>query len=117
MIITSSSSGCWEVRMFRRTLQLTPERRAELEQVRDRNRRPYLRECAAALLKVAEGQSAHQVALTGLHKPRAPDTLYRWLNKYQQEGLAGVVHPPPGDRGFSPRGGEKKVGGGPQAPP
>lgn len=99
--------------MFRRTLQLTPERRAELEQVRDRDRRPYLRECAAALLKVAEGQSAHQVALTGLHKPRAPDTLYRWLNKYQQEGLAGLVHRPRGHRGFSPWARRRTGGGAP----
>jgi hypothetical protein len=75
--------------MFWRTLQLSAEQRAELEQVRDRDRRPYLRECAAALLKVAEGQSAHQVAKTGLHKPRAPDTLYRWLDKYQRERPGG----------------------------
>ncbi len=99
--------------MFRHTLQLTSEQRAELEQVRDRDRRPYLRECAAALLKVAEGQSAHQVARTGLHKPRAPDTLYRWLNKYQQHGVAGLRHCPRGHRGFSPSARARPGGGAP----
>lgn len=41
----------------RRTLQLSPEQRAELEATRDRDRRPYLREKAAALLKIADGMA------------------------------------------------------------
>jgi hypothetical protein len=86
--------------MYRRKLELTLEQRAELERVRDR--RAYLRECAAALLKIADGQSTHQVAQTGLHKPWEPDTVYLWLNKYQQQGLAGLVYQPRGHRGFSP---------------
>ena len=85
-----------------RTLVLTPAQRAELEQARDHDRRPYLRECAAALLKIANGATAHHVARHGLHKPRDPDTVYRWLTAYQTTGLAGLVHRPRGHRWRSP---------------
>lgn len=85
-----------------RRLVLNPAQRTELELTRDHDRRPYLRECAAALLKVADGQSAHQVARHGLHKPRDPDTLYRWLDVYAAHGLGGLVHAPRQHRGFPP---------------
>src|SRR5437870_10865956 len=88
--------------MYRRTLRLTDAQRAELVHTRDHDRRPYLRTCAAALLKVADGASPHAVALHGLLKPRHPDTLYDWLNRYQAHGLAGLIHKPRGHRGFSP---------------
>lgn len=65
-----------------RTLSLTPEQRASLEQIRDRDSRAYMRERAAALLKIAAGQSAHSVARSGLLKPRDPDAVYGWLNQY-----------------------------------
>jgi len=35
-----------------------------------------MRERATAILKIAEGISARQVALDGLLKPRKPDTIY-----------------------------------------
>jgi hypothetical protein len=65
-----------------RHLSLTPEQRAELIRIRDRDPRPYLREKAAGLLKIAAGESPHAVALHGLLKPRKPDTVYQWLNEY-----------------------------------
>ena len=68
----------------RPTLVLTAEERTALEQMRDRDARPHLREKAAALLKIAEGQAAYQVALTGLHKPRHPATVYGWLRDWQK---------------------------------
>lgn len=68
--------------MKQRTLVLTPEQSTELERIRDRDTRAYMREKAAALLKIAAGQSAHAVALSGLLKPRDPDTVYGWLNQY-----------------------------------
>ena len=80
--------------MLRRTLTLSPAQRAELLHVRDHDRRPYLRECAAALLKIAEGATAHAVARHGLLKPRDPDTVYRWLTVYQTAGVGGLMHPP-----------------------
>lgn len=69
-------------RLLRRTLELSSEERAALEQVRDRDQRAYLRERAAALLKIADGQAPYRVARHGLLKPRHPETVYGWLNDY-----------------------------------
>lgn len=88
--------------MHRRTLDLTLEQRAELVAIRDRDRRAYLRERAAALLQIADGASAHQVARHGLFRPRDPDTVYDWLNRYQQAGPAGLVQRPRRHRGLPP---------------
>ena len=86
--------------MVRRTLTLTEEQRQELLQLRDHDSRPYVRERCAALLKIAAGQSPHRVATSGLLKPRDPDTVYAWLDRYQAEGVAGLIaHPHGGWRG------------------
>jgi transposase len=71
-------------------IELTAAERSELEALRDQDGRPYLRERAAAILKVADGQSARSVARTGLLKPREPDTVYRWIKRYRQAGIAGL---------------------------
>ncbi len=84
------------------TLVLTGEQRRELELARANPERPYVRERAAAILKVADGMSARQVALRGLHKPRAPDTVYSWVRRYQEEGLGGLLIRP--GRGRKPSG-------------
>ena len=87
-----------------RTLKLTSRARRELEQHRDHDERPYVRERCSALLKIADGQAPHRVAQQGLLKPRDPDTVYGWLDLYEQEGLAGlVVHQHGGPRGRSLR--------------
>jgi hypothetical protein len=75
----------------RRRLALRWEQRRELEDARDHDRRPYIRERCAALLKIADGQSAHAVACHGLLKARDPDTVYAWLDHYQAEGLTGLL--------------------------
>jgi hypothetical protein len=86
--------------MVRRTLTLTEEQRQELLQLRDHDSRPYVRERGAALLKIAAGQSPHRVATSGLLKPRDPDTVYAWLDRYPAEGVAGLIaHPHGGWRG------------------
>jgi hypothetical protein len=66
-----------------------------------------MREYAAALLKIAEGQSANHVAQYGLNHRRDPDTLYRWLSKYKGGGLQALVHKQRGHRGFSPSRGRR----------
>ena len=71
-------------------LELSDEQRKELRWVRDHDALAYMRERAAALLKIAEGESARQVALRGLLRRRAEDTVYGWVHRYQQEGLAGL---------------------------
>lgn len=83
----------------RRTLPLTEAQQHELLHYRDHDPRPYVRERCAALLKIAEGRAPHAVACYGLLRPRDPDTVYTWLDRYQAEGLAGVLaHPHGGNR-------------------
>ena len=75
----------------RRSLELKTKQRQELEQYRDHDSRPYMRERCGALLKIAGGQTPHAVARQGLLKPRDPDTLYGWLQIYAAEGVSGLV--------------------------
>lgn len=72
------------------TFNLSPQQRRELEHTRDHHPKAYMRERAAALLKIADGLSGRQVALSGLLKRRNPDTVYAWVRRYRQEGLAGL---------------------------
>ena len=74
----------------RRTLDLSDPQRRALIQVRDHHDKPYMREKAAALLKVNQGYSAHFVAQHGLLKRRDPDTVYSWLDAYQADGIEGL---------------------------
>ena len=86
--------------MARRTLTLTEEQRQQLLQLRDHDARPYVRERGAASLKIAGGETPHQVARRGLLKPRDPDTVYSWLDRYQTSGAPGLIaHPQGGSRG------------------
>ena len=73
-----------------RVLFLTDTERQELEHMRDRGTPAYLRERAAAVLKVADGIPAAAVARHGLLRPRKPDTVYAWLDRYGLDGLAGL---------------------------
>jgi transposase len=85
-------------------LLLSPAARDELVRLRDTAAKAYLRERAAALLKIADGIPAAQVARTGLLRPRQPDTVYRWVHRYQDEGIAGLDDRPGRGRkpAFSP---------------
>ncbi len=73
-----------------RSLPLTAAQREELIAVRDHALKPYLRERAAALIKIAEGMSAAQVAARGLLRSRAADTVYDWLDRYTERGVSGL---------------------------
>lgn len=74
----------------RRYLELTSEQIGELEDIRDRHDKAFLRERASALLKIGSGTSPHQVALHGLLKPRDPDTIYDWMDRFEAEGIVGL---------------------------
>ncbi len=73
-----------------RSLSLKSIEVQELVDHRDHDPRPYVRERCSAILKIAEGHSAHWVAQNGLLKARDPDTIYDWLNVYEAEKLAGL---------------------------
>jgi hypothetical protein len=71
-------------------LCLTAEQLEELTTARDRHPKAYVREKAAAILKVNQGQSIRQVALYGLHKRRSAHTVKSWLADYLAEGMVGL---------------------------
>jgi transposase len=95
-----------------RALPLTARQRRTLVRVRDHHRKPYLREKAAALLKVADGWTVTDVARDGLLKPRSRNTVTAWLDRYQARGLAGLkVQAGRGRKpAFSPLGPDPKPG-------
>jgi transposase len=74
-----------------RRLTLEPVERETLVQAVKHHGKAYVRERAAALLKIAAGVSAAWVAEHGLLTRHAPDTVYRWLDRYQREGLAALT--------------------------
>lgn len=71
-------------------LHLSADQQRELEKLRDQHPQPHMREKAAALLKIAAGQNGLQVAQHGLLKRRDSDTIYRWVARYQAEGVEGL---------------------------
>lgn len=71
-------------------ITLSEAERTELEQLRDKASKAYLRERAAAILKIADGMSASQVAQYGLLKQRQYQTVCDWLGRYQAKGISGL---------------------------
>ena len=80
--------------MWRREVELTEEARDELTRIAKRDPKAYRRERAVAILKVADGEVAAQVAAGGLLVPRDPDTVYGWLDRYAEHGVAGLTIAP-----------------------
>jgi hypothetical protein len=72
------------------TVHLTADQVAELTRLRDQHPKPYVRERAAAILKVASGWSVRRVALHGLLKPRRPETVSDWIRRYLSAGRSGL---------------------------
>jgi hypothetical protein len=73
-----------------RSFDLSDEERQELIELRDHAPQPYLRERAAALLKIEAGRTAAWVARYGLLRVRKPDTVYAWMDRFLLEGVAGL---------------------------
>jgi transposase len=86
------------------TIELDAEQRAALEEVRDHHRLPYMRERAAAILKIADGLSGRETARHRLLRARWPDTVYEWVKRFREHGLAGLKIKPGRGRkpAFSP---------------
>jgi transposase len=72
-------------------LCLIGEQVEELTTARDHHSKAYVREKAAGILKVSQGESVRQVALHGLHKRRSEHTVKGWIESYLSEGIAGLV--------------------------
>jgi transposase len=73
------------------SIVLSPVQVQELEQVRDHHSKAYVRVKAAGILKVWSGSSRRQVASRGLLKPVRRETVQRWIECYQYEGVAGLL--------------------------
>jgi transposase len=71
----------------RRYLTLSEEQKAELERLRDHDAKAHIREKAAILLKIAEGMSPHAASQMGGLKRHHPDTVYKWLAWYEDQGI------------------------------
>lgn len=78
-------------RFERRIVTLTRSQREALIQARDRHPKPYVRERAAAILKVAAGHSLTQVAQHGLYRTRGIETVSDWITRYEAEGITGLL--------------------------
>jgi len=84
------------------SLFLEPYQQITLDQMRRHHSIPYLREKAAALLKIADGQSVKEVARNGLLRPHKEDTVRGWVRDYQRSGLGAMYQLPRRKRDFSP---------------
>ncbi len=76
---------------WRREVRLTAEQREQLIGVVKHDQKAYRRERAAAILKVADGAIASRVAVSGLLVQRDPDTVYGWLDRFEELGIAGLT--------------------------
>lgn len=91
-------------------LYLSDAEKEELQRARDHHPKPYIRTRAAAILKVAAGQSIRQVALYGLLWPYEPEAVKDWIDRYRSEGLSGLTVRP--GRGRKPAFSPSEPGGG-----
>lgn len=74
-----------------RQVILSKEQKQELMQARDHHAKAYVRVKAAAILKVAAGQSVRQVAAHGLLKAVKEEVVGGWIDRYLDEGLPGLL--------------------------
>lgn len=85
-------------------LRLSEAQRNDLRQTRDHAAKPYLRERAAVLLKIANGCTLQEAARSAGLKPHHPDTICAWVHRYEHGGLEGLdIHAGRGRKpAFSP---------------
>lgn len=75
-------------------VRLSEDQQHELEQARDHHAKAYVRERAAAILKVAQGATLTEVGEHGLHRRHEPETVHGWINQYVASGLSGLMVKP-----------------------
>ena len=71
-------------------IELTLEQQEELKLTASRHKKPFMRERAAGILKVAGANSLRQVAYHQLLTRHAPETVKGWCEAYLDQGLAGL---------------------------
>jgi hypothetical protein len=68
-------------------VELSEGQEAELEKVRHQHPKAFMRERAAAVLKVAQGETVTAVAEKGLLTRHEPETVHQWIKNYLAHGL------------------------------
>ena len=68
-------------------IRLNEQERAELVRIVRTHKVPYVRERAAAILRIADGESGRSVARRGVLTPRSLNTIYRWVHRFLEEGV------------------------------
>jgi hypothetical protein len=71
-------------------LELGEVEQVTLMEMSKHHPKAYMRERAAAVLKVANGLSIRQVAEVGCLKRREWETVAKWVKAYEQQGLRGL---------------------------
>ena len=74
----------------KRKVVLSEQQYAELVKTRDHAALPYLRQRAAAIIKVSEGESMTKVGKYGLLRKVRHETISQWIDRYEQEGIQGL---------------------------
>jgi transposase len=69
---------------------LSEEEFSQLTEICHCAARPYLRERASAILKLAKSLTTEQIATTGLLRTRARQTVATWFHRFQSEGIKGL---------------------------
>ncbi len=69
---------------------LTDDEFQQLSEFCHHSPKPYLRERAGAILKLAQSQTACQIAAAGLLRTRARQTVAIWFNRFQADGVEGL---------------------------
>jgi len=77
--------------MVQPAITLTDEQHAELIEARDHHALPYVREHAAAVIKVADGFTYEEVARARLLRAHDADTVSDWCKRYLAEGIDGLL--------------------------
>lgn len=72
-------------------LSLSPQQRSALRAFVKTHPKPYVRQRASALLKIADGFSVNDVALHRLLLPHHHKTVSQWLKRFLDEGLQGLL--------------------------
>ncbi|MDR6565032.1 MULTISPECIES: helix-turn-helix domain-containing protein [unclassified Arcicella] len=76
---------------MRLIVTLSDSQEQELQDLVIHHPKAYIREKAAAILKIAQGQSGVDVAQNGLLRKRRKNTVYDWVHRYQAEGISGLL--------------------------
>jgi transposase len=73
------------------TIKLTKKQQQQLESIRSRHPKAYVRERAAAVLKVAAGASARSIAAAGFFNVRDHETIAEWVRRFKKDGAEGLL--------------------------